>query len=101
MSKSKPSQKARILELLRERQGRGATSREIARDLEILNHTARMNELRADGHVIPSTRMPVKDVVVFRYVLVFDADKGEQNALFDVGPQKAETMSAVSGRNAA
>lgn len=54
--KQKPTQKEQVLAFLQERGGEGATSIEIARKTGSLRFSARIKELRDEGHEIVSQR---------------------------------------------
>ena len=58
------SQADRLLQFLKERGSRGATSLEIISALKILNTTGRISDLRASGHTIDC----IRDHELYRYI---------------------------------
>lgn len=84
MTQHKPSQKVRLLEYLQRRGDRGATSFEIVRDLKFHRFSARMMELRRDGHLIDTKRMGTSadNAEVFRHTYRGHVDDLEQTELF-------------------
>lgn len=96
-------QQRAIVLLLRERGTRGATSREFVTELEILNYTARMDELRnrfGFGITCEYVGQSERGRAVHRYTLVSDPLARPQGALFDAPIPTVEPVSAIGGLDA-
>lgn len=99
-TKTKPTQKEQVLQLLKDRGQRGVTSIEFVTILGVLNYTARIDELRNDDgwvidHSVDKARS-AQGKQVHRYRLVSEP----QTALFDAPESKPSPVSAVLGEAA-